>query len=722
LGQLARGKSEKEKASLKVQAVKGRLSKTVPLTLSQPTQMASTLTPQEVQWNIADGPAVKLFIQEEGWYQVGQPDLVAAGLSPSINPKHLQLYADGKQQAIGVRGQKDEQFGPKDAIEFYGAGLDTPSTDTKVYWLVVRANDGKRIQTSSIKGSQGAPSSFRFTMEKKPREYYFTSLSNGDAENFFGPMIWTTPVEEHVNIQHLAPAPRGNAVLEVALQGGTDGQHNVQILLNGMSLGNVVFDGQSRGIKQFAIPSGLVEGDNVIRLIAQGGTMDVSLLDYLRLTYWHTYTADNDVLKFTAQGGKKITLSGFSSQNIRVVDITNPDTVIEVTGKVAAVGAVYSIAIGIPGSGTRTLLAFTDEQIGNPAGMTPNKPSSWHETTNAADLVIISHSDFLGSLADLQLLRQGQGWTVALVDVEDVYDEFGFGAKSPQALRDFLYRARYSWQKPPVYVLLVGNASYDPRNYLGLGNEFVPTKLIDTRYGETASDDWFSDFYNDGLPEMAAGRFAVSTAGEAATVVSKIVGYEQATGMNVVLLVSDENADFDFEKASLEVGALLPPPPAITVKQIFRGTYPDDNLASQDLINSLNEGPLLVNYIGHGGVDLWRGDILNSQDAAALTNGQRLPFVVGMSCLAAMFQDPESVSLAEALMNAQNGGAVAVWTSSGWTVPEAQIPMNKELIRLLFNGQHLTLGEATVRAKAATTDMDVRRTWILFGDPTTKLK
>jgi hypothetical protein len=48
--------------------------------------------------------------------------------------------------------------------------------------------------------------------------------------------------------------------------------------------------------------------------------------------------------------------------------------------------------------------------------------------------------------------------------------------------------------------------------------------------------------------------------------------------------------------------------------------------------------------------------------------------------------------------------------------------MNKELIRLLFNGQHLTLGEATVRAKAATTDMDVRRTWILFGDPTTKLK
>jgi hypothetical protein len=48
--------------------------------------------------------------------------------------------------------------------------------------------------------------------------------------------------------------------------------------------------------------------------------------------------------------------------------------------------------------------------------------------------------------------------------------------------------------------------------------------------------------------------------------------------------------------------------------------------------------------------------------------------------------------------------------------------MNQELVRLLFNGQGLTLGEAAAQAKAATTDQDVRRSWILFGDPTTRLK
>ncbi len=87
-----------------------------------------------------------------------------------------------------------------------------------------------------------------------------------------------------------------------------------------------------------------------------------------------------------------------------------------------------------------------------------------------------------------------------------------------------------------------------------------------------------------------------------------------------------------------------------------------------------------------------------------------------------MFHDVYTESLSEALFKADGGGAVAVWTSSGMTEPEGQAMMNKELFRLLFNGESITLGEAVKRAKAATNDPDVRRTWILFGDPTIKLK
>ena len=96
---------------------------------------------------------------------------------------------------------------------------------------------------------------------------------------------------------------------------------------------------------------------------------------------------------------------------------------------------------------------------------------------------------------------------------------------------------------------------------------------------------------------------------------------------------------------------------------------------------------------------------------------------VMMTCLNGYFHDPGLDSLGESLMKAEGGGAVAVWASSGMTLPTDQLLLNQELYRLLFNrGQAMTIGEAVIRAKAASSEPDVRRTEILLGDPATKLK
>jgi hypothetical protein len=515
-------------------------------------------------------------------------------------------------------------------------------------------------------------------------------------------------------------------VLEVVLQGVTDGTHTVNILLNNAPVGQMVFDSQSNVSQRFTIPqAGLLEGDNFVSLIAQGGETDVSLVDYIRLTYWHTYTAEDDALKFTAQGGKQVSISGFSSPNIRVMDITDPNAVVEVLGKVGSKGT--AITVGVAGSGQRTLLAFSTEGIKKPLAVVANQPSKWHEGGNAADLVIIVHGSLLGSLGQLEAFRESQGWLVALIDVEDLYDEFSFGNKTPQALRDFLLRAKSSWRKVPRFVLLVGDASKDPRNYLGLGAfDLVPTKLIDTAYLETASDDWFADFNGDGLPKMAFGRVPVRTPDQATAVVRKIISYEKAPAgpwTKQALFVADEyDGSFNFEEASGEVSALLPGD--MVVSEIFRSDFNgngDDLAAKQAVLAGINQGPLLVNYIGHGSETTWAGNLLISEDAGGLFNVS-FPFFINMTCLNGTFQDVYKNSLAEALLKAGNGGAVAVWTSSGLTEPDIQIVMNKQLMKLLFNGQNLTLGEATAKAKAAVSDMDVRRTWILFGDPTIRLK
>ena len=93
-----------------------------------------------------------------------------------------------------------------------------------------------------------------------------------------------------------------------------------------------------------------------------------------------------------------------------------------------------------------------------------------------------------------------------------------------------------------------------------------------------------------------------------------------------------------------------------------------------------------------------------------------------MTCLNGYSDDPALSSLAKALMKSASGGAVAVWASSGTTMPDEQVLMNQEFYRQLFANRGITLGNAINRAKAAVTDPDVRRTWILLGDPTMKLR
>jgi hypothetical protein len=225
------------------------------------------------------------------------------------------------------------------------------------------------------------------------------------------------------------------------------------------------------------------------------------------------------------------------------------------------------------------------------------------------------------------------------------------------------------------------------------------------------------------LPKMALGRLPVQTPQEASAMVAKIIAYEKSFRTNEVLLVADKTEktdDFDFVEAAQKVGALFPS--TVGVRKVFRGEYGSDGQAREALLNYLGQGSLLVNYLGHGGMMEWRGDLFTADDAEALANGGGLAFFINMTCLNGFFQAPYADTLAESLLKAENGGAVAVWASSGMTEPEGQVVMNKALIRLLFNGEGLTIGEAVMRAKAATQDQDIRRTWILFGDPATRLK
>ena len=283
--------------------------------------------------------------------------------------------------------------------------------------------------------------------------------------------------------------------------------------------------------------------------------------------------------------------------------------------------------------------------------------------------------------------------------------------ESAFAVRDFLQYAHDNWRSPPGFVLLVGDASLDPRNFLGQGAfDFAPTKLIDTAEMETASDDWLVDWNDDGVPDVAVGRLSVRTSDEATRVVNKILGYAGAAELpRGGLFVADINGDgSDFEQTSQLSAAVVSD--IMPVDRYFR-SQPGSTLSG--LVAKLDAGPFLVNYVGHGSVEEWEGSLATA-DATALTN-QHLSIYVSMNCLNGFFQDVYTESLPETLMKAPPGGAVAAWAPSTLTSFDRQAVLNREFLKRLTR---TSLGEAAMAAKAADGDPDTQRTWILFGDPT----
>jgi autotransporter-associated beta strand protein len=705
-------------------------------------KVATKLALEKQRW-LAAQPAVKLSVRASGWYRVTRDQLSAAGLNPAADPTRLQMYVGGVEVPIHVDTTRWARGGG--AVEFYGEGLDVTSTDTQVYWLVEGDSNGLRtdaprnapVAGNGIRNAPGgiipvgppvvSPDYFNYTVERRDRTVYFSSLQNGDAENFFGSVVNANTSTQTLTVRnrYQTDAP---ATLEVALQGVTAGQHHVSVLLNGAQVGVLDLDGQENRSATFSVNSSVLrEGDNQVRMVS-GGSGDVSITDHLRLSYRHTFRADDDRLRFKAPAGV-VQVGGFNSPYIRVVDVTNPSSPFEVPLDRDAVRdpqqGTWSVVVNVTGGATRELYAFANTQTALPSAVTANKPSTWStDAGQQADMVVITHGDFTEQVAPLVAQRTAEGMNVKVVDVEDLYDEFSYGAHTPQAIREFLASTKAGWDKAPAYVLLVGDGTYDPRDRLGRGRfDLVPSKLVDAGAMETASDDWFADFDGDGISDIAVGRLPVRTQAEAATVINKIVGRTSDPTQTSALLVADrEGADgFSFEAAADGLQTLLPTGSSVT--RVNRGTQDAATVRSQ-ILAGVNAGPLVVNWTGHGSIDVWTGDgLLRGTDAPSLTNGSRLPLFVMMTCLNGYYEGTGLDSLAESVLKAEQGGAYAVWASSGMTEPNAQAQANRELYRIIFSeGGAVRLGDAVRRAKAATTDRDVRTTWVFFGDPSSRLR
>ncbi|HEX5689393.1 MAG TPA: C25 family cysteine peptidase, partial [Roseiflexaceae bacterium] len=329
----------------------------------------------------------------------------------------------------------------------------------------------------------------------------------------------------------------------------------------------------------------------------------------------------------------------------------------------------------------------------------------------AADYLIVGYGPFLASTKPLADYYRTKGLRVATIDAQDAYDEFNGGMLHPEALRSFLRYAYANWARPaPKYLLLVGDGSYDFRDYIGMGEKwtgFLPPYLadVDPWMREAACDTCYGRLQTDdprdqALPDLMVGRMPASSAAAVGAIVSKTVGYLTAPPpggwrMTTVALVDnylDQNntPDRAGDFWTFVEGVLGVLPQGMAVQRFIYDPSPGSASRPRhyalpgplrdDLFKALDSGAALFTYVGHANFWQWGFTSANATtsylwylyDADARTNGGKLPILLSLSCLTGYFHEPLLETTDERLLRWPNGGIVASFSPAGQGVATGQ--------------------------------------------------
>ena len=694
----------------------GRVSKGNQQKITPADVRTSALFDEDNQRVIARSEGVKIFVEDPGIKRISISDLALSGFDTDTPVQNWQLFENGVEVPIRVI----QEAGVPVEIEFYGNGYEDKFTNKQVYYLNNRTTPGIRFENTPITTAQNQNpvSGYRAKSLTRNKVLYVTSILNGDEENWFGqPVLSSRDTVERVRTDDPVLDSPNAPLLRVRLQGLTDQPHLVDIKLGQDFIGTASLSGkENREFLYTLLPAQIVDGENEVTLRSVGSGADVSLVDEIEIEFTRAFEAVEDRLEFFVNGNEEADIRGFSSDNILLYEI---DQVGRILGfeEVEGVSNGTSFGFSIPSSlSGRRFVAVESVAYESPALLEYSKPDNLSTFLNEADVLLITDPAFFKPAEGIQIEKKIARLEARIVHIDDVYDEFNFGRKSVESIRAFIEHTRNEWRTGPRYVILLGDSSYDMKNYSNQQNkDLIPTKLLDISGMETASDGWLTDFDNDGVEDIPIGRLPAADLEEASEMYYKTERhrYQQERVEEKASFVSDNG----FRGFNEELASELPS--SFEIIQRDRSEVSDPIFGLQ-IVDDFNDENMVVTFTGHGTPGGWAStSIFSHADAYALEN-ERLSMVLAMTCLTGYNHDANVDSLSESLLKSSNG-AIAVWSSSGTSYANDQLQMSRHVIRDAFDGQN-AIGDVIRQAKLGTTDIDARRSWQLLGDPSIVLK
>jgi hypothetical protein len=514
----------------------------------------------------------------------------------------------------------------------------------------------------------------------------------------------------------------GTAELDVYLQGASESgnpvDHHVSVSVNGTPLGEAQFAGKKPYRMSLSLPASLLrEGSNDLALanVADTGVSSLVFLDRFSLAHPQLSSLAGGLFEGTWSETGTVSVAGLTASPA-LIDVTGAAQWLH--GYEAAGGSLRFHA-----EAARRYLVSSQEALLTPRVAAP-EASTLRASTNQADYILVAPRAFLPAAEPLLQRRADQGLTTRAVAFEEIADVFGHGRASAEAVKSFLAFAFHSWARPsPRYVLLLGDSTYDPRNFTGTSQPSpLPALWARTSYLWTVSDPQLAAVNGeDPLPDLAIGRLPAASVEQAEALVAKLLTWEDSgQGLNGRAALVADNSDLagDFEQDVHDIA-----------QSYLAGRNPELLLLSElgpemrpRILDALNSGLSFLSYVGHGGAAVWASEnVWNTWDAPSLQAQSQQPLLVTMNCLNGYFVAPTFESLSESLLKAEGRGAIASFSPSGLSLDGPAHQYHRALMAALTSGQHPRLGDAILAAQKTYAESglmpELLGVYHLLGDP-----
>jgi hypothetical protein len=746
------------------------------------------------QSKLADGTWYKIAVTEDKVFKLTRRFLLSLGMDvANVDPRKIKLYGYGGgmlpssnnasrpddllENAIIVVGEQDGSFDTNDYVLFYGESqvqwaYDNARnmfrqklnlySDTTFYFINADGNNGSRVNVKPVSLNPSSSTVAEFDRY----DFHELELSNllKSGSLWLGELFDnTTNLTVVLNAANTVTTENAKAELSVFARSGVKSKFTVTV--NGQSFDTEVgstnlnryefrFAQSARDNFEFTPNQGLLSFNvdyDKPQVVSKGWLNYLTVNTRSKLIMSGQQMRFRDMRSVVSNGnGTEESVFEFPvAPNLRVWDITNSNSIDAMSlqsfgNKTAFQNNVTEL---------REYIAFTETDSIGISGLGQVLNQNLHALPQA-EMLIISHHDFLSAANRLADIHRSEGLKVNVVTPLQIFNEFSSGSQDLIAMRSFIkmfYDRASSIGTPPKYVLMLGDASYIYKDKISGNTNFVPafqsTNSVDP-VNSHVSDDYFG-FLDDSEGEwrvpsqdrmdIAIGRFPVQTLQEAEGIVDKIVSYYSANAMrdwrNKIVFVGDDEDGVVHMSQANDLSKLVDQKGKdFNTQKIFLDAYQQQATASgarypevtADLVQAVEDGALFLNYTGHGGETGWTAErILGIFEIMNFKNIQNLPVFLTATCEFSRFDDPLRTSGGELLLLNPDGGGIGLMTTTRLVFSSPNYLLNRSFYDQVFeprpNGEAMRLGDIFLDVKNFNAYSTNSRNFSLLGDPAVRL-